>query len=235
METEVIGLTAALLMGLAGSTHCFGMCGGIAGALGMRIRSQRASAFAGYKHAALYQAGRITGYAALGAVVATIGHALHALLDLAQVSVAFRVISGVLLMLIAVRMLAPWNGLAPLERLGARGWKLILPWARRFTGTSHTHTFMLGLLWAFLPCGMVYSMLAFASVSGSAINGAALMTVFGIGTVPAMFGSTVIATHSTRVFGSTWAKRATGILLATFGVWMITAPFMQHIHDAHLH
>src|SRR6185436_14166344 len=107
-----------------------------------------------------------------------------------------RIASGMLLLLIAARMLLNWNGLAPIERAGARVWRWIQPLTRNLSGDGVLQTFALGLLWGFLPCGMVYSMLAFAALSGSAWNGATLLLLFGLGTAPAMFGSALLAAKS---------------------------------------
>lgn len=234
-SVEVISFYAALLMGLAGSAHCFGMCGGIAGALGMRARSLHDNAISTAIHAALYQSGRISGYAILGFAFGAVGQLLQSLLDLARISLVLRVAAGFLLLLIAARMLLRWNGLVVLERIGMRLWKFVQPLTRRLAGGGVPQTFMLGVLWGLLPCGMVYSMLAFAALSGSALKGAALMLAFGVGTVPAMFGASVMASLPSKLFSTHWAQRATGAVFVVFGVWMIAAPFMIHVHGAHVH
>ena len=92
-HTQAIGLSAALLMGLAGSAHCFGMCGGIAGALGMRSRSRVGESPRISLDASLYQIGRISGYIILGTLAGAIGATLQSIVDLAQVGIAFALLA----------------------------------------------------------------------------------------------------------------------------------------------
>ncbi len=233
-SVEVIGFSAALLMGLAGSAHCFGMCGGIAGAFGVRLRVLNGSSEIHW-HTALYQLGRIGGYSLLGLVSGSLGQGLQSLFDFEQAGLVLRIANGILLLLVAARVLIQWNGLAVLERLGARVWKLAQPLSRHVSGGSPIQTLSFGALWGFLPCGMVYSMLAFAALSGDGLSGAALMGVFGLGTAPAMFASTITAAKSVKYFASKWARPVTGALLAAFGFWMIASPIYLHAQSLHIH
>lgn len=233
-----ITVWAALLTGLAGSGHCFAMCGGMAGALGLRARHAHGTASM-LTHTAMYQFGRISGYALAGALSGFFGSALTALLDLARVGVTLRIASGVLMLLIAARMLFRFNGLAWLERQGARFWSRIQPLAMRQLAGRHTlNAIAVGFLWGWLPCGLVYSMLLFAATGADALNGAAIMTAFGLGTLPSMFTSSVLAAQLQRALQHNAARIFSGLALAAFGVWMIVAA-NQHSghenvpHDAH--
>jgi uncharacterized protein len=228
--TETIGLVAALIAGFAGSAHCFGMCGGFSAALGMRLRHSDSSVPIAV-HALLYQVGRIGGYAAMGALCGAFGSALKSLLDIARLGESLRILSGVLLVLVALRILVRWNALAVLERAGARLWKVLQPLTPYLRGNGATQTVLLGALWGLLPCGMVYSMLAFAALSGSASKGFALLAVFGLGTVPAMMGSTLMAAKSVSALNSPLARRASGVILAGLGLWLMVAPLSLYIRE----
>jgi sulfite exporter TauE/SafE len=231
--TSSISLAAAFIAGIAGSAHCFAMCGGLAGALGMRARLQSANAGTAFSNALSYHAGRLSGYTVAGAICGLIGASLQAVLDLARVGTALRIASGVLLMLIALRMLSPWNPLRWLEILGAKFWRRLQPLTlgtQKLTG--HTHAIALGFLWGWLPCGLVYSMLLFAALSGDALNGAAILLAFGLGTLPSMLTSSVLASQMQRVLQSRWPRFASGVLLLIFGAWMIwiSLPAPGHAH-----
>ena len=242
LSPEAIGFAAAFVAGLAGSAHCFGMCGGFAAALGMRLRHSPSSLPIA-AHAVLYQLGRIGGYAAMGALCGTFGQALKSFMDFARIGGLLRLLSGALLVLVALRLLFRWNGLAMLERAGAGLWKSLQPLTRRLPGNAALQTVLLGALWGFLPCGMVYSMLAFSALSGTALKGFALMTAFGLGTAPAMLGGTLIAAKSVKALNSPVTRRMSGILLAGFGLWLLVAPLAfqpRHvgapsIHSMHSH
>lgn len=232
-STAAIGLSAAFIAGVAGSAHCFAMCGGLAGALGMRARSTATSPHSAFTNTLSYHVGRLGGYAMAGAICGLIGATLTAVLDLARVGVVLRIASGVLLMLIALRMLSPWNPLRWLETLGAKFWRRLQPFTLG-TGklTGHTHAVALGFLWGWLPCGLVYSMLLFAALSGHALNGAAILLAFGLGTLPSMLTSSVLASQVQRFLKGRWPRFASGALLLLFGAWMIwvSIPAAGHAH-----
>jgi sulfite exporter TauE/SafE len=231
--TAAITLSAAFVAGIAGSAHCFSMCGGLAGALGMRSRVTATSPSAAFANALSYHVGRLGGYAVTGAICGSIGATLQAVLDLARVGAALRIASGVLLMLIALRILSPWNPLRWLETFGAKFWRRLQPYtlgAGKLTG--HTQAIALGLLWGWLPCGLVYSMSLLAALGGHASNGAAILFVFGLGTLPSMLTSTVLASQMQRLLKRRWPRFASGTLLLLFGAWMIwvSIPASGHAH-----
>ena len=239
----VIGLSAAFTAGLAGSAHCFAMCGALAGAFGMRSNSHPPSRNTNAGNVAIptralanalpYQLGRLSGYTAAGAISGVLGATLQSVLNLASVGAALRIASGVLLLLIALRMLSPWNPLRWLETLGARFWRSLQPLTRKTTTLSgNTRAIALGFLWGWLPCGLVYSMLMFAALSGQAASGAAILLAFGLGTLPAMLLSSALASSTQQFLRSRWPRFASGALLLGFGIWMIWAslPAAGHVH-----
>nr|WP_298721954.1 sulfite exporter TauE/SafE family protein [uncultured Steroidobacter sp.] len=231
--SAALSLSAAFIAGIAGSAHCFAMCGGLAGALGMRARITATSASAAFGNALSYHAGRLGGYAMAGAICGSIGASLQAVLDLARIGATLRIASGVLLISIALRMLSPWNPLRWLESVGAKFWRRLQPLTLG-TGklTGPTRAIALGVLWGWLPCGLVYSMLLFAALTGDAANGAAILLAFGLGTLPSMLASSVLAAQVQRFLKSRWPRFASGALLLLFGAWMIWAsiPASGHVH-----
>ncbi|MET0534439.1 MAG: sulfite exporter TauE/SafE family protein [Steroidobacter sp.] len=230
---DTISLSAAFIAGLAGSAHCFAMCGSLAGALGMQARAIGANAGGAFGNALSYHVGRLSGYALAGAICGLLGATLQALLDLARVGAWLRIASGVLLLLIALRMLSPWNPLHGLETFGAKFWRHLQPLVRRTGALSgRSRSMALGFLWGWLPCGLVYSMLLFAALGGNAIQGGATLFAFGLGTLPAMLTSTVLASYVQRLLRNRWPRFASGILLLLLGAWMIwiSLPISEHAH-----
>jgi sulfite exporter TauE/SafE len=230
---SAISLSAAFVAGIAGSAHCFAMCGSLAGAFGMRARAGGVSTFG---NALPYHVGRLSGYATAGAICGLLGATLQAVIDLARIGTWLRIASGVLLLLIALRMLSPWNPLRWLETLGAKFWRLLQPLTQKASALSGpAHAVALGFLWGWLPCGLVYSMLLFAALSGDALRGGAILLAFGIGTLPSMLTSTVLASHVQRLLRNRWPRLASGILLLALGAWMIwiSLPAAEHVHHHH--
>jgi sulfite exporter TauE/SafE len=230
---EMITLWAAFIAGVAGSGHCFAMCGGMAGAFGLRARHQLGNNASVLMHTSLYHGGRIGGYAIAGALCGLFGNTLNALLNLARLSATLRIASGVLMLLIAARILIRWNGLAWLERQGARFWARIQPIAtRQLSGTHTLNAVAVGFLWGWLPCGLVYSMLLFATTSATTVQGASIMIAFGIGTLPSMLTSSLFAAQLQNLLKHSFAKMLSGVALAGFGIWMIVGALQHSGHGA---
>ena len=111
------------------------------------------------------------------------------------------------------------NQLARLESLGAWLWRRIQPYSARFLpADTPAKAFALGTLWGWLPCGLVYSLLATALLSGGAGGGALVMLAFGLGTLPNLLLAG-LAFKRLREFTSNRRLRlAAGVLVAGFGV-----------------
>jgi sulfite exporter TauE/SafE len=225
---DTITFWAAFLTGIAASGHCFAMCGGMAGALGLRAQHSQHNASA-ITHTLMYHGGRIGGYALAGALCGLFGSALTAILDSAKLGAALRIASGVLMLFIAARILLRWNGLAWLERQGAKFWTRIQPLATRQLASTHIfNAVAVGFLWGWLPCGLVYSMLLFAATSADAWQGAIIMITFGLGTLPSMLTSSLLAAQLQTAIKHTATRLVSGIALACFGIWMIVGA-LQHV------
>lgn len=226
-------LGAALATGMAGSAHCFAMCGGMAGALGVRARRTAASPLGASFQATLYQVGRVSGYAMAGALAGSVSGATQWFMQLTSIAGLLRVAAGVLTLLIALRMLTGRNMLAPLERGGLQLWRHLQPLTQRAArNTAWYASFLLGLLWGWLPCGMVYSMLLMSVTAGGTAAGAATMASFGVGTLPAMLMSSLLVTQVPQLSRGPLLRMASGVLLAVFGAWMLLQPMVSggHVH-----
>jgi len=219
MDTTTLNLGAALLAGLAASGHCAAMCGGIAGALAMRDRE--AGTGARVANVLAYNLSRVTSYAVAGAIAGMLGGALLRAVDVRALSVAIRVLSGLIMVAAAGRLLFGWRLLDPLEAAGSRLWRRIAPMAGRQSGHGGLRAAIgFGLAWGWLPCGMTYSMLLLAATSASAPLGAAVMLAFGAGTLPSMTTAGLAFDRVARLLSTHLSlKRVAGLLLLLFGLW----------------
>lgn len=212
-------LVTALLAGLLGSGHCFGMCGGIAGSLGALsgINGKRSMAWPALQ----FNTGRLVGYAILGAVAAGILGTAGDFMALKPVGKWLRGLTALMVLLIGLRFLVDWRGLDIIEKGGAGIWKRIMPIALRI---SQRHDWVgrlgLGLCWGFLPCGLVYTVLMTAASTGQAASGALTMFAFGVGTLPAMLGLTIAAPALSTFLGDRLVRRIVGFSLVVLAVWM---------------
>jgi len=225
-------LGAALLIGLVGSVHCLGMCGGIAGALGHALPPGRKVVTA--LHPALYSLGRITSYAIAGGAVGAIGHGFARASGL---GLGLRIAAGLLMIGIALHVGGLWNGMALLERAGLGVWRRLLPWAGRLGRPDRpSRVFAIGMLWGWLPCGLVYSALATASTTGTAVSGALFMLGFGLGTLPAVVFASTLGSTSRGLLRSRATRWAAALLLALFGLWTLSGalgPLLDHGAEHH--
>lgn len=220
---EPVTLGAAFAAGLLGSGHCIGMCGPIA-ALAGAGRDGRP-----LRSAAVYNAARLLSYCVIGAVFGALGYAIGSAADVGRWAQISRIAMSVVLLLIGLQLLLPRARLNPLERIGASFWRRIAPLARRLRpGDRASHLFALGLLWGWLPCGLVYSLLALAAVSGSAVSGAATMAAFGAGTLPAMIGIGVSG-RALATLRRPGARRLLGAALIVSGIWIAALPLTRFV------
>ena len=173
------GYFAVFLIGLLGGTHCVSMCGGIVGALSMQMQAQGGRAQ--WPLHLSYNLGRITTYTALGGIVGLIG-SIGMLYDgMLPVQITLYVLANLMLVALGLYLTGFTRLLAPVERVGHLLWRRVQPLTRRFLpARSVKQALPLGLLWGFLPCGLTYSVLATALVTGSGTRGAGLMLAFGL-------------------------------------------------------
>jgi hypothetical protein len=210
------GYIAVFLVGLLGGTHCMAMCGGIVGALTVGTPPGR-------RHWPLhlaYNLGRISSYALAGAALGAIGSAGLLLNDALPVQLALYVLANLMLVALGLYLVGVPQGLTLLERGGQKIWARIQPLTRRFLPANTVpRALPLGLLWGFLPCGMVYSVLTTALLTGSALRGAGLMLAFGLGTLPNLLLAGYLLRRFRDVVQGRPVRLAAGLLVSGFGVW----------------
>lgn len=232
---ETATFLSAIVVGLVGAGHCVGMCGGITGVLS--IGTESLSIGERIPRVLAYNSGRIASYVAAGAIAGLAGETLGGLLPPGIARQIAMGISAGFLILLALYMIGRGGILVRLERLGAVLWRYLRPVGQRFIPARNAgQAFGLGLVWGWLPCGLVYTALAWALASGSAARGALLMLGFGLGTLPAlismgMAGSWLLAWRQRPV-----VRYGAGLVLVGFAVTTIWHGFGPgSVHVAHMH
>ncbi len=212
---------AGLAVGFLGSAHCLAMCGGIAGALSVALPAERRTAGRLLVHHLCAGLGRVASYTLAGFLAGAVGLAFAAYVGPGG-SRLLRVLAAGLLLALGLSLGGWWHGLAVVEQAGARVWRRIMPLASaRPPAGSLLAIFVLGIVWGWLPCGLVYSTLAVASTTGDPVRGALTMAAFGLGTLPATTATGVLADRLARVARGTQGRRVAGALMIVFALWTL--------------
>ncbi len=209
------GYAAIFLVGLLGGTHCVGMCGGIVGALA----AQGATGRPNWPLHLAYNFGRILSYTLAGALVGAIGGLGLAFGPVAKVQLFFYVLANLMLVALGFYLMGFTRSLAFAERMGQSLWNRVRPLTSRYLPVRNVgQALPLGMLWGWLPCGLVYSVLATALVTGSATRGALAMLVFGLGTLPNLLLAGILFSRFRRFAQSPAARTVSGLLVLGFGL-----------------
>ena len=219
-------LGAAFLLGLAASGHCIVMCGGISAALGMATAKDAR----GRTRPALlltYQLGRIASYALAGLLLAGILGGLVSLLDIESVRRALRAVSALALLLGALvafgRVRDPGIG------IGRMLWPKLAPLGRKLLPVKTLpRGFAFGMVWGWMPCGFVYSVLLIATLQLDAGRGAMTMAAFGLGTAPALFIAAFGAERLKGFASRPAARHLAGSVLVLGALLTFVGPWVEH-------
>ena len=174
-------IIAVFFVGLLGGVHCLGMCGSIVGILTGQLPKDGAR----WPFHLAYNSGRIASYTVAGVLVGAIGQAGLLFRDAVPVQHLLFALSSLMLIALGLYLAGIWNMVRRIEQIGSRLWQRIQPLTRFvFPITSPLRALLLGMLWGWLPCGLVYSVLVTALASGHPQSGALIMLAFGLGTLP---------------------------------------------------
>lgn len=205
----------AVTMGLAGGPHCAAMCGAACAGV------TRAGRVTPLRAMGVFQVGRLAGYMVAGAVVAT---AMQSLAWLSVQSAALRPVwtlmhMAVLAWGLTLMVLARQPAWA--QQAGLATWRRIRPLVQRTSGV-----FGAGVLWIFMPCGLLYSALLVAALSGGPLEGAFAMALFALGSSLGLIAGPYLLARirdAGNRLRQDWGTRVAGGLLvatAVFALWM---------------
>ncbi|WP_303901595.1 sulfite exporter TauE/SafE family protein [Thiohalomonas denitrificans] len=221
-------LAAAFLAGLLGGVHCIGMCGGIVGALGLGLpASVRQQRYGVLPYLLGYNAGRLISYTLAGALFGGVGVVAANLLAVNQAQQVLQFVAGIFMVALGLYLGGWWFGIARLERAGGGIWRRLEPLGRKLLPVrTLPQALALGLVWGWLPCGLVYSILIWAIAAGSAVEGALLLLAFGLGTLPNLLAMGLFAARLAAWTRQVWVRRIAGATIMAFGVATLAGPWI---------
>jgi len=229
MPIDWLVLSAALLSGLMGGLHCAAMCGGIA--TGFSALSPSAAPWASALQANL---GRIGGYTLAGAVVGGFGHGLLSVLRLPWLGFTLRLLVGLALIVLALRMFGRGRWFNQLPGPGMQLWAWLRPLQSRLVpANTIPRRLLLGVLWGWLPCGLSLSLIGVAWLQASARNGALTMLAFGLGTLPVMLPLTWSGQRISGVLQRPLLRHFAAALVLGMGLMTIAAPWLMQLPALH--
>ena len=217
-----LSLISAFLVGLLGGGHCIGMCGGIVSAVSMHLPNQAKDT--PQKQPKIffliaYNAGRILSYTLAGVLAGLIGASSFFMGHVLPIQHMLYLISSLMLILLGLYLAGFWHGITVIENVGRALWVKLQPYSKRYIPVQNLkQAFVLGGLWGWLPCGLVYSVLIAAIATGNALNGGLLMLAFGLGTLPTLLAMGMTAVKLKTTLQNVWVRRASGLLVLGFGV-----------------
>jgi len=215
MQTS-LALTT-LIMGLAGGPHCVAMCGAACAGMGQVAGVHQNRALLSF------QAGRWLGYSLMGGLAAL---SVQALGWLTVESAALRPVWSMLhVAAVVLGLLLVWQAKQPvcLDQSAQQLWGKI----RRFKGNSvkgNSGKFaplVVGVLWAFMPCGLLYSALMVAALTGNVLDGALTMACFALGSGVSLGLAPWLLLKLKSIGDGAWGIRLAGLALASTSSWAL--------------
>ncbi len=222
MTPVSLTFSGGLLMGLASSLHCAGMCGAIASSLLMTFDPNAGPAARARTHFTA-QSGRMLVYVLAGATLGGVGASFYGAFDHASAHLALRWAGAVALGWIGLSVTGLAPSLAGMDRLTAPI-TLRIDRMRGHAGVAQGGAFLSGLIWGFLPCGMVYGALFYAMLSASALGGAAVMAGFALGTLPSVTAVAFGMSSFRRLGDAKAARLSVGLAIMALAAISVAAP-----------
>lgn len=221
-----MGWTSIFLLGLLGGVHCVGMCGGIVGALTLGLPEQTRGGWRMLPYLLAYNFGRLSSYVLAGVVAGGLGWLLAGFLPVQWAQRVLLGAAGLFMVLLGLYLSGWWPVLSRLEKVGAVLWRRLEPFGRGLMPVrSPRHALLLGMLWGWVPCGMVYGALVGAVAAGNPLSGGAWMLAFGLGTLPNLLLMGAAAGWLARWVRLPVIRMLAGTLVLAMGVMTLLRAF----------
>lgn len=217
-----LSILSVFLVGWLGGVHCVGMCGGIVTALSFATPNAKPSVAMLFA----YNSGRLLSYALAGAIAGAVGASTLLLHDFLPVSRGLYIFANIILIFLGLYLAGLSRAVLVLESLGGRVWASLQPLMKRLMPVRNVpQAILVGMIWGWLPCGLVYSVLISALASGNAVHGGLLMLAFGLGTLPNLLAMGLFAKQLQAWTRRRLVRLSAGLMVAGFGVWGLVRLF----------
>ncbi|OFO31844.1 hypothetical protein HMPREF3050_00165 [Neisseria sp. HMSC065D04] len=206
------------LLGFFGGTHCVGMCGGLSSAFALQLppHLNRLGLIV------LLNLGRISSYVLIGLIVGLVGQVGISLDDTRWLQNGLYIAANILLLLLGLYLAGLSTAATQIERIGRPIWKRLNPILNRLLPIKSVPAcFGVGMLWGWLPCGLVYSASLYALGSGNAVQGGLYMLAFALGTLPNLLAMGIFAVQLKTLLQRRAIRLCAGLLVAGWAVFRL--------------
>lgn len=206
------------LLGFFGGTHCVGMCGGLSSAFALQLppHLNRLGLIV------LLNLGRISSYVLIGLIVGLVGQIGISLDDTRWLQNGLYIAANILLLLLGLYLAGLSTAATQIERIGRPIWKRLNPILNRLLPIKSVPACLgVGMLWGWLPCGLVYSASLYALGSGNAVQGGLYMLAFALGTLPNLLAMGIFAAQLKTLLQRRAIRLCAGLLVAGWAVFRL--------------
>lgn len=216
--THDITFLTLFLLGFFGGTHCIGMCGGLSSAFALQL-PPRLNRFG---LIFLLNSGRVFSYVFIGSLLGLVGQIGVSLDDTRILQNGLYVAANLWLLLLGLYLAGLSAVAVRIEGIGRPVWRRLNPYLNRLLPIRSARAcFAVGMLWGWLPCGLVYSASLYALGSGSMLQGGLYMLAFALGTLPNLLAMGMFAAQLKIFLQKKSVRLSAGLLVAAWAVWRL--------------
>lgn len=232
-------MTIAFLIGLFSALHCFGMCGGLVGAMTMSLEpSIRKNTSQLGLYTLAYNTGRMTSYVMAGFLVGWFGQALRDILMPEEGIAVLRLLASLLIIAMGFYIAGWFPQFSRIEKIGTPLWRHLQPIGQKLLPVKNIwQAFLFGAVWGWLPCGLVYYVLLISPAKDGAANAALFMFFFGLGTLLPMMAAGFLTGRLAPLRQSQKIRYLSGLVLIIMGLvslWLATDPNAHQVLHFHV-
>ena len=229
-------MIVAFVVGLLSTIHCIGMCGGLVGAMTMSLSPDiRQNQLKLTQYTFAYNLGRIISYMIAGLLVGLLGQVFKDFIMPEQGIGLLRLIASIMIIAMGFYIAGWFPQFSRIEKMGVPVWSLLQPLGQRLLPVDKIwKAYFFGMVWGWLPCGLVYYMLLMSPANDGAINSALFMLAFGLGTLIPMMSVGFLTGKITQFRNSKRIRHLSGILLIIMGIIsLLLAIYPNVLHELH--
>ncbi len=212
------------------------MCGGLVGAMTMSLSPDiRQNQLKLTQYTFAYNLGRIISYMIAGLLVGLLGQVFKDFIMPEQGIGLLRLIASIMIIAMGFYIAGWFPQFSRIEKMGVPVWSLLQPLGQRLLPVDKIwKAYFFGMVWGWLPCGLVYYMLLMSPANDGAINSALFMLAFGLGTLIPMMSVGFLTGKITQFRNSKRIRHLSGILLIIMGIIsLLLAIYPNVLHELH--